>query len=692
MSSNLRTSSGRQLRSPGLHETPLPLTLDASIMPGARVLGEDGQIYESMKDLVSGLYEWQVRAQGERGPALELQKSATHIQWRVEGSQGPWTDLVPLSDILGPPGPEGPQGAGLSFQGTVATVEELPTPSTLGYGYLVTATNDIWVYNGEAWVNAGPIRGPQGAPGSEGPQGEQGPAGEDGVPVQLRKTETELQWRLVGDVEWQTLTPLNDIKGPAGDVGPDGPPGPGFNYRGSIATIGELPESSTQGYAYLVNATGDLYIYNGSAWVNAGPLQGPPGADGSDGVQGDPGPEGPPGPGFSYRGSVATVANLPAPSTEGYAFLVEADGNLYIYNGEAWVNAGPLQGPPGADGADGSPGVDGKQIELQASETHLQWRYVGDTEWLDILLISTIQGPKGDKGDKGDQGEPGTDGFDGRTILSGTVDPTTQGANGDFYINTTSSKLFGPKTGGTWPAGISLIGPTGDGVAAGGNTGQVLVKSTNENYQTTWATALMPADIGSTVQGYDAETAKLDAIQTWTAAQTFTGGLTVSAPFVLEGTTADDFEVTIACEPTADRTITLPNATTTLAGLSVAQTFTAVQTLTDPAIIGTILEDVYTIVDGAAFEVDPGNGSIQLVTLGASRTPKATNFAAGESVTLMVADGTAYTITWTDATWGGSGVVWVGGSAPTLATSGYTVIQLWKVSTQVYGAKVGDVA
>lgn len=114
--------------------------------------------------------------------------------------------------------------------------------------------------------------------------------------------------------------------------------------------------------------------------------------------------------------------------------------------------------------------------------------------------------------------------------------------------------------------------------------------------------------------------------------------------------------------------------------------------LTDPVIIGTILEDVFTITDGAAFEVDPGNGSVQLITLGASRTPKATNFAAGEAVTLMVNDGTAYTLTWTDSTWGSGGVVWSGGSAPTLATTGYTVIQFWKVGSQVYGAYVGDVA
>jgi hypothetical protein len=116
------------------------------------------------------------------------------------------------------------------------------------------------------------------------------------------------------------------------------------------------------------------------------------------------------------------------------------------------------------------------------------------------------------------------------------------------------------------------------------------------------------------------------------------------------------------------------------------------KTLTDPAIVGTILEDVFTITDGAAFEVDPGNGSIQLITLTASRTPKCTNFVAGESVTLMVNDGTAYTITWTDATWGTGGVIWTGGTAPTLATTGYSVIQFWKVSTQVYGASVGAVA
>lgn len=118
-----------------------------------------------------------------------------------------------------------------------------------------------------------------------------------------------------------------------------------------------------------------------------------------------------------------------------------------------------------------------------------------------------------------------------------------------------------------------------------------------------------------------------------------------------------------------------------------ALVFGSAPTLVDPVITGTVLEDVFTITDGAAFEIDPGNGSIQKVTLGASRTPLATNFLSGESVTLKIADGSAFTITWTTI-----GVVWVGGAAPTLATTGFTTVELWRDADAIYGARVGDVA
>lgn len=83
-------------------------------------------------------------------------------------------------------------------------------------------------------------------------------------------------------------------------------------------------------------------------------------------------------------------------------------------------------------------------------------------------------GPKGDTGAAGAQGPAGAvgaagaKGADGTKILSGTVDPTTEGAVGDFYFNKTSKTLWGPKVAAGW-AGTStgLTGATGATGAAG---------------------------------------------------------------------------------------------------------------------------------------------------------------------------------------------------------------------------------
>lgn len=104
-----------------------------------------------------------------------------------------------------------------------------------------------------------------------------------------------------------------------------------------------------------------------------------------------------------------------------------------------------------------------------------------------------------------------------------------------------------------------------------------------------------------------------------------------------------------------------------------------------------IKEVVYPIVDGAAVILNPVNGGIQTWTLGATRTPTC-SFEDGESLLLCVDDGSAFDIVWTSTTFGTSGMVWKtdSGVAPTLNLTGYTFILLWKVGTQVYGARVGD--
>jgi len=110
------------------------------------------------------------------------------------------------------------------------------------------------------------------------------------------------------------------------------------------------------------------------------------------------------------------------------------------------------------------------------------------------------------------------------------------------------------------------------------------------------------------------------------------------------------------------------------------------KTLTDPVIIGTITEDIFALTDGSTVDIDPGNGSIQTLTLTSTgRTLTFTNMVNGEAITLMINDGTAGTITTWKATFVNNG-----GVAPTLSTTGYTVVSVWEVGSVVYAALVGN--
>jgi hypothetical protein len=115
----------------------------------------------------------------------------------------------------------------------------------------------------------------------------------------------------------------------------------------------------------------------------------------------------------------------------------------------------------------------------------------------------------------------------------------------------------------------------------------------------------------------------------------------------------------------------------------VVPTISSTSTLTNKR----ITERIHTISDGAGFAVDPTNGDTQRIVLGANRTPTVANFNNGDSVTLLIDDGTAYTITWSTI-----GVVWKGGTAPTLATSGFTEVNIYREGDVYRGVHVGDFA
>lgn len=105
----------------------------------------------------------------------------------------------------------------------------------------------------------------------------------------------------------------------------------------------------------------------------------------------------------------------------------------------------------------------------------------------------------------------------------------------------------------------------------------------------------------------------------------------------------------------------------------------------DSVFSGSITEAVFAI-SGTTPSIDPSNGTIQTWTLSANSSPTINAaFTTGESVTLMIDDGTAYAITWPTISWKTDG-----GFAPTLNATGATAVVLWNVGGTVYGARVGN--
>ena len=154
-------------------------------------------------------------------------------------------------------------------------------------------------------------------------------------------------------------------------------------------------------------------------------------------------------------------------------------------------------------------------------------------------------------------------------------------------------------------------------------------------------------------------TLDVTGVATFDSTSTFAGVATFNGNIVMEGTSADDYELTLTCNPTADVTVTLPDATTTVAGLAVAQSFTKAQRGTPVA-----------LTDAATIAVDLSLGNNFTVTLAGNRTLGApTNVTAGQSGVIVVTqDGTgSRTLAYNSA------YKFAGGTAPTLTTTASAV-------------------
>jgi hypothetical protein len=146
------------------------------------------------------------------------------------------------------------------------------------------------------------------------------------------------------------------------------------------------------------------------------------------------------------------------------------------------------------------------------------------------------------------------------------------------------------------------------------------------------------------------------------AGGTVTGELLIgtAGSLVFEGSSADANETTLAVtNPTADRTITLPDASLTVAGINLAQTFTAAQR-------GTIS----ALTDGATITPDFAVANNFSVTLGGNRTlANPSNLTAGQSGAIWVTqDGSGGRSVSYDSYWD-----FTGGTPPNMVTTANAV-------------------
>jgi hypothetical protein len=130
----------------------------------------------------------------------------TEQEWleTLKGEQGP-------EGPMGPQGPKGEDGTSVKILGSVPTVEDLVANELQenGDGFIVEENGHLFVFNGNDFVDAGEIKGPQ---GEKGEQGEKGKSAYD----------IAVEEGFEGDVdEW-----LNSLVGKDGAAGQQGEQGP----------------------------------------------------------------------------------------------------------------------------------------------------------------------------------------------------------------------------------------------------------------------------------------------------------------------------------------------------------------------------------------------------------------------------------------------------------------------------------
>lgn len=228
------------------------------------------------------------------------------------------------------------------------------------------------------------IQGPQGVQGiqgQDGPQGEAGPKGQDGIQgFQGPIGETGLQ----GERGMQGEVGLQGPVGEQGPIGPQGNKGDAFVYDmfTSEQLIALTGPQGPKGDVGSKGEKGKAFEYVDFTQEQLTALIGP---------QGDIGPKG-------EQGSIG-LKGLDGTNGKDFTYDMFTPQQLESLTGPQGEKGlkGDV-GEQGLPGKDGINGANGKEVELQKSSTHVQWKYKNDETWTNLIALSEITGPQGSGG------------------------------------------------------------------------------------------------------------------------------------------------------------------------------------------------------------------------------------------------------------------------------------------------------
>lgn len=273
-------------------------------------------------------------------------------------------------------------------------------------------------------------------------------------------------------------------------------------------------------------------------------------------------------------------------------------------------------------------------------------------------------------------------------LLYGTAAPTTEGVDGDFYIRTTTNFLYGPKAT-TWPAGVSLVGPTGATGATGptgptGATGATGSGGGASEYTFNTQTATYTAVLG------DAGPMNMIRMNVASANNlTIPPNASVAYPVgaIIQFTQAGAGATTIVAG--AGVTLNYPAATSLVLSGQGAQgavikiatdtwqvfaNLTSTRPLSQSASISA--GDIAIDYSAGAFVDVPVGANFSTITV-TNLPPDGTEWVLNLRLT---ANGTGYTQAWVI---NGTTVKWDGGTAPTLPTTSGRVMRVQLASADV---------